>query len=74
MAFKTSDLSEHMGKVAEKWGDLLPLVVGKWRHFESENLENEFIEALQWVVKWILEWATIEKNMQLSVFGISYFR
>lgn len=69
MAFVTTELKARgfaaVNKVAEKWGVLLPLVLGKWEYFKSVELGEEFMRAFKWVIKWILElgydreeWAT----------------
>ena len=50
------ELLQCIDKIAKKCGHLLPLVLGKWRHFESAGLEREFIKAFQWVIMWFLEW------------------
>jgi len=55
-AFKTEGVSRHIDEVSEKWGHLLPLVLGKWAYFRSAGLEDEFIRAFRWVTQWILEW------------------
>jgi hypothetical protein len=56
MAFKVEGVPKRMDQLSEKWGHLLPLVLGKWTYFRSVGLGNEFIRAFQWVINWILDW------------------
>lgn len=56
IAFKTVDLSRNMDQLAEKWGHLIPFVLGKWTHYRKAGVGDEFMKAFQWVTVWILEW------------------
>jgi len=52
----TAKIPQDVDKIAEKWGSILPLALGKWKYFVDAGLEREFVNAFIWVAKWIFRW------------------
>jgi hypothetical protein len=75
MAFLfTAKIPQDVDKIAEKWGGILPLVLGKWKYFISATLESEFIDAFIWVAKWVLEWGYDEEAFATERFWYFIFQ
>jgi len=68
------NLSKHMDKVAEKWGSIFPLALGKWKYFVVAGLEKEFMNAFVFVVKWFLEWGYDTENFATEQFWYFIFQ
>ena len=56
---------QYIDEIAEKYASFLPLVLGKWRHFESAGLSNEFMKAFKWMSTRILQGYPSEWYMRL---------
>jgi hypothetical protein len=69
----TAKIPQDLNRIAEKWGGLLPLALGKWKHFADAGLEKEFINAFIWVAKWILEWGYDTENFATERFWYYIF-
>ena len=70
----TAKIPQDLNKIAEKWGRLLPLALGKWKYFAAANLQKEFIEAFIWVAKWILDWGYNTKEFATERFWYFIFQ
>ena len=73
MAFLLSDIPRDVDKLAEKWGDTLPLVLGKWKYFVNVGLEKQFVDAFIWVAKWVLQWGYDRKAFATERFWYYIF-
>jgi hypothetical protein len=61
------DLSKHMDKVAERWGHLLPLVLGKWTYYKSAGLGDAFVYASK-VINGLVDWGYAPEEVATQVF------
>jgi len=69
----TAKIPQDLDRIAEKWGGLLPLALGKWKYFISAGLEGQFIQAFIWVAKWILDWGYDTENFATKRFWYYIF-
>lgn len=68
---------EKVRKVAEKWGHMIPLVLGKWNLFVREDLETEAFNVLCETAFWFYKLSAFdeEKNEdQASKFAIQFYK